>query len=54
MTASPGELIVLVRICGSTFAVRRDGPRLRYRRMGAAPRVRLPDQTGALALLRKE
>lgn len=50
-----GELVVLVRICGSTFAVTRDGARLRYRRLNAAPsRARLPDQTGALALLRRE
>lgn len=45
---------MLVRIAGTTFAVRRDGARLRYRRMGGAPRTRLPDQAGALALLRKE
>lgn len=49
-----GELVVLVRICGSVFAVRRVGERLAFRRLRDAPRTkRLPDQTGALALLRK-
>lgn len=46
-------LVVLVRIAGNVFAVRRVGARLVYRRLRAArPGREVPDQTGALALLR--
>lgn len=47
-----GELVVLVRICGAVFAVRRVGDRLVFKRLRSHT-GRLPDQTGALALLRK-
>lgn len=48
-----GELVVLVRICGATFAVRRRGERLVFKRMARTETRRVPDQTAALSLLRK-
>ena len=47
-----GELVVLVRICSAVFAVRRVGGRLVFKRLRSHV-GRMPDQTSALALLRK-
>jgi hypothetical protein len=48
-----GELVVLVRICGSTFSVVRKGERLVFKRRSKVDVRRVPDQTATLKLLRK-
>ncbi len=46
------KLVVLLRVCGNAYAVLRKGDRVRVRRLPARKVHRVPDQSGALRLLR--
>lgn len=51
MDSAIEKLVVLVRVCGNTFAVLRRGNHVRVRKLPARPLRFVPDQSGALALV---